>query len=73
MFFDDAKIVDIITAAGTASDGTGLAAGTCAASVAPDAWAVSVPLKTVPADSWCVDSAGMSKQITGVIAGAVCP
>lgn len=40
------------------------------------AWAASVPLKTSSANSWCVDSTGQSKQLTGAHLGAsatVCP
>ena len=39
-------------------------------------WAANVPLKTSNANSWCVDSAGASKQITAGYLGAsaiVCP
>ena len=64
MFKDDTKIVNIITGAGTASNGGGLASGSCVSTKDPDAWAVSVPLKTVTTDSWCVDSTGASKQVT---------
>ena len=73
VFPDDTKVAGIITAAGNASSGTGLAGAHCAATVAPDAWAISVPLKTNPALSWCVDSTGASKQATGNIISAVCP
>jgi len=72
IFADEAKIVDIITAAGNTSNGTGLTAGTCAATADPQEWAISVPLKSDPAESLCVDSVGTSKQITGTIAGASC-
>lgn len=72
MFADEAKIVQIITAAGNTSNGTGLTAGTCAATLDPQAWAVSIPLKSDPAESWCVDSTGVSTQITGAIVGASC-
>lgn len=40
------------------------------------AWAANVPLKTSSANSWCVDSTGQSKQLTGAYLGAsatVCP
>ncbi len=36
-------------------------------------WAMSAALKTNATLSWCVDSTGASKQITGAITGAVCP
>ena len=72
IFADETKIVDIITAAGNTSNSTGLTAGTCIATTDPQAWAISIPLRTIPADSWCVDGEGSSKQITGTIAGASC-
>ena len=39
-------------------------------------WAVNVPLKTNSANSWCADSNGSSKEVTGGYLGAnesVCP
>jgi len=72
IFADDSKISTIIENAGTVSDGGGLATGVCTSSAT--AWAVSVPLKTDPAKSWCVDSEGASKQITGpIVTDSVCP
>jgi len=35
-------------------------------------YAVSVPLETSPGYSWCIDSTGASKQITGSLSGSVC-
>ena len=40
------------------------------------AWAANVPLKTDSANSWCVDSTGASRQLTGAYLGdseVVCP
>ena len=62
----------IIAGAGNSSSGAGLEAATCSMTISPDAWAVSVPLKTNPTLSWCVDSTGASKEIGGVITGASC-
>jgi hypothetical protein len=36
------------------------------------AYAISVPLPSVKGYSWCIDSQGASKQISGTIKGAVC-
>ncbi len=60
--FADTSVNAGITAAGNASNGTGLARGSCVSSNA--AWAVSVPLKETATDSWCVDSTGASKKVT---------
>lgn len=71
MFSGDAVVAEAITAARTAS-GPAVAA-TCfaddalaAVGTAATSWAVSVPLKSTPTKSWCVDSTGASKEITGV-------
>lgn len=53
-----------------ATDNTLASAGTatlavCHVSATGDKWAAEVPLKATPANSWCVDSSGASKQITG--------
>ena len=58
------------TAAGvtTAVSNVATQAGTASQSVCHDssaAWAANVPLKTNSANSWCVDSAGTSRQLTG--------
>lgn len=58
--FADETIVGQYTAAAEAS-GPGVAAS-CVSSAA--AWAVSVPLKSDPTISWCVDSLGMAKEVT---------
>ena len=52
-------VLAAIASAGTASGGTTF----CLDSTT--AWAASVPLKTAPAQSWCVDSTGASKERTG--------
>ncbi len=71
MFNTDAVIKETVAAAKTASgpavvatcfaDDAAVADGTAATS-----WAISVPLKSAPTKSWCVDSTGASKEITGV-------
>jgi prepilin-type N-terminal cleavage/methylation domain-containing protein len=46
----------------------------CSTNASPaTSWAISVPLKSVPTNSWCVDSTGKSKQITGAITTSACP
>ena len=59
-------INNAITAALSASGGTGFCGSTTSA------WTVSVPLKTDATKSWCVDSTGVSKQITGLSSGTAC-
>ena len=53
----------IVTAAGTAGTSTSILCHSQAAS-----WAADVPLKTDSTKSWCVDSTGASKQLTGYLA-----
>ena len=60
--FADPIISQQITSAGNASNGGGLASGSCVSTAS--AWAVSVPLKTVTTGSWCVDSTGASRKVT---------
>lgn len=62
--FRNSVISAAITAAGNSSNGGGLARGSCVQAASGGAWAISVPLKSVPADSWCVDSTGASRQVT---------
>lgn len=65
-----AAVSNTLTTAGTATQSV------CHVSAANDAWAANVPLKTSSANSWCVDSAGTSKQVTAGFLGAsatVCP
>lgn len=70
--FADANVTAAITAAGNASNGTGMGRGTCIASAGGAGWAISVPLKTVSTQSWCVDSNGASKERTGAITAVTC-
>lgn len=59
--------VDQLFDAAVASGGS---AGSCTDD--PTVWAVSVPLKSDPAQSWCVDSTGYSDEITGLHTGFNC-
>ena len=63
---DAAKAAAGVSAA-TAAYGTAGSSTVAACHVIPanDAWAISVPLKSSSANSWCVDSTGASKQLTG--------
>ncbi len=46
----------------------------CVADATAKAYAVSVKLRSDSAKSWCVDSTGVAKSITGVLAsGTACP
>lgn len=65
--FADPTIGGQITSAGNSSSAGGIGAGRCSATAS--AWAVSVPLKQTPANAWCVDSTGASKQVTAGDAG----
>lgn len=60
-------IYNAVVAATTSASATGFCGSTTSA------WVVSVPLKTNATNSWCVDSTGVSKQITGAASGTVCP
>ena len=56
------------SAAGVSTSTTAATAGAINMAVCHDsagAWAANSPLKQTPANSWCVDSTGASKQITG--------
>ncbi|OHA88710.1 MAG: hypothetical protein A2653_00205 [Candidatus Zambryskibacteria bacterium RIFCSPHIGHO2_01_FULL_43_25] len=45
--------------------------GVVGAGSAASSWAVSVPLKTNPANSWCVDSSGISASGTAAVSSNV--
>lgn len=62
--FSDPTIIRIITSAGDESSNSGISGGSCVST--PLAWAVSVPLKTNPAKSWCVDVTAVGKEVTPV-------
>ncbi len=60
--FIDPTITNQITAAASAGTGGAIGNASCVSTAA--AWAVSVPLRTVPTNSWCVDNKGTSKSVT---------
>jgi prepilin-type N-terminal cleavage/methylation domain-containing protein len=60
--FGDTTMRNAFAAAESASGAT---TGVCSVLADGSAWAVSMPLKTTPANNWCVDSTGASKQTTG--------
>lgn len=60
--FSDTTMRGAFAAAETSS---GSATGVCSILADGSAWAVSMPLKSVSTNSWCVDSNGASKQTTG--------
>ena len=65
-----AAVSNVLTDAGSAT------LAVCHVAADNSAWAANVPLKTSSANSWCVDSAGTSRQITAGFLGAsqtVCP
>lgn len=63
----------ILAALSSAASSSG-AAGACFSSIGSgSAWSASFPLKTDSTKSWCVDSTGVSKQITGNATGVACP
>ncbi len=66
MFSGDPVIAAAVASAVNASG----SAATCRSTAA--AWAISVPLKTVPANSWCVDSLGSSESRVGAITTTNC-
>ena len=68
----DNQIEAALEAAGDASNGTGIARATCMQAADGGAWAISVPLKTVATESWCIDSTAASKQRTGAITATAC-
>ncbi len=53
----------ILSAVNSSTGGTYTNTG-CVVAANATAWAVSVPLKTTPTNSWCVDSTGASKSVT---------
>lgn len=56
--FEEAGVVALYTSAQNSSG----AIGSCVADA--DEWAVSVPLRSNPANSWCVDSTSASREVT---------
>lgn len=70
--FANSIISSQIQAAVSAGGGS----GRCVALSNGSAWAVSVPLKSVSTNAWCVDSTGTSEQVTagdvGITVSATC-
>lgn len=66
---DSAKSAAGVTAATVTALATAGTATTavCHVTATNDNWAIDVPLKSSSANSWCVDSTGASKQITGYL------
>ncbi|MFH1200872.1 MAG: type II secretion system protein [bacterium] len=63
----------ILAALASAASSSG-ATGACFSSIgSSSAWSASYPLKTDATKSWCVDSTGVSKQITGNATTIACP
>lgn len=60
--FADPVIKGQITSAGNAYNSGGIGSGSCVSTAS--SWAVSMPLKTAPGTSWCVDSTGASRVVT---------
>jgi prepilin-type N-terminal cleavage/methylation domain-containing protein len=67
-----AQIDAILDNAGDQSNGTDVARGSCSQAVNGGAWAISMPLRSVATEFWCVDSTGASIQRTGAHAGTAC-
>ena len=74
------QVTAAATAAGIAATSSAIAtAGSATTAVCHEsaaAWAANSPLKSVSANSWCVDSTGASKLVTAAYLGAnalVCP
>lgn len=59
LFGADPTIKQAVASAISASGGT----VTCAVEDSPGFWAISVPLKSNPTNSWCVSSNGIAKTI----------
>ncbi|MEK7460543.1 MAG: type II secretion system protein [Patescibacteria group bacterium] len=70
--FAEPTVNSMITAAAKASGSATIAGATCGSTASQADWAISVPLKGDAAKSWCVDSKGASKEITGAITGTAC-
>ena len=71
--FADSAITEAINQAVLASGGTAICLSDASDGTSPnaDSWAVSVPLKTDPLTSWCVDKAGNSMLGTASITANV--
>ena len=61
--FTDASMAGTLAAAGKASGGT-IATAQCVVGANATAYAISVPLKSNSAQSWCIDSLGNSRKVS---------
>ena len=68
----NAQVLEALNAAGKASTGGAASVGTCTQELNNGAWSISMPLKSVPTQSWCIDSSGSSKERTGAPAHVTC-
>ncbi|MDD5068134.1 MAG: prepilin-type N-terminal cleavage/methylation domain-containing protein [Candidatus Pacebacteria bacterium] len=64
--FSNTKVRSILDNAGKLSGGSGVSQGKCVSR--PNSWAISMPLKTSSAHSWCVDSNGVSRRVSPSVA-----
>ena len=75
MFVVDATVGRAISAAESASSGATAVCfaddGTAGAGTTATSWAISVPLRTDPTVSWCVDSSGISDEGDATLAANV--
>ena len=73
VFANDATFMSMIKAAGNLSvPGSGLSKAWCMAVASPQGWSVSVPLKSNPAHSWCIDNRGGVIEIVGSTQAVPC-
>lgn len=74
IFVIDTTIANAIAQSETVSGGTTATCyaddGVAGSGNAATSWAVSVPLRTDPNNSWCVDSSGVSASGTAIVTGA---
>lgn len=72
-----------VSSAWTAAKSASGSLASCASTANQTAWAIAIPLKSNPAQAWCVDSTGVSKQVSdanaytqtslnGEVTGGVC-
>jgi type IV pilus assembly protein PilA len=72
VIWNDNQIEAALEAAGDASNGGGIGRASCSQAANGGAWAISIPLRSVDTESWCIDSTGASEQRTGVHSGTAC-
>lgn len=62
--FADPLIQRQLTTAGDASSQTGIAGARCVVATGATAYAISVPLRSNPSQSWCIDSNNTARAVT---------